>query len=151
MKENSRIRFNPITKEVEVEGSESFVKTYFSKLQAMIPGSPKEAVAVKEKPVKVKAASKKKVEKKPKAVKSPVKKVKKSGEKKVTNIDKVIALIQASTEGIKTDKLIEKTGLNKNQIWNIVNRATKEGKIKKVKMGLYGPADAIKQAGPVIE
>ena len=29
MKENSRIRFNPGTKEIEIEGSESFVKTYF--------------------------------------------------------------------------------------------------------------------------
>ncbi len=38
MKENSRIRFNPVTKEIEVEGTESFVKTYFGKLQAMISG-----------------------------------------------------------------------------------------------------------------
>ena len=47
MKENSRIRFNPVTKEIEVEGSESFVKTYFSKLQAMISGSPKKTMEVK--------------------------------------------------------------------------------------------------------
>jgi hypothetical protein len=47
MKENSRISFNPVTKEIEVEGTESFVKTYFNKLQAMITGSPKETAVVK--------------------------------------------------------------------------------------------------------
>ena len=32
MEKNSRIRFSPVTKEIEVEGSERFVKAYFSKL-----------------------------------------------------------------------------------------------------------------------
>jgi hypothetical protein len=141
MKENSRIRFNPVTKEVEVEGSESFVKTYFDKLQAMISGSPKEAVAVKEKPIKVKAVKKVKA-----AKKNPVKKARKAakkvtGEKKVTNIDAVVALIQASAEGISTATIKEKTGLAESQIWNIVNRAAKEGKIKKLERGSYGAAD----------
>ena len=57
MKENSRIRFNPGTKEIEIEGSESFVKTYFNKLQAMISGNPeittKESKPVKAAPVKM--------------------------------------------------------------------------------------------------
>ena len=39
MKETSRIRFNPGTGEVEVEGSEKFVKTYFNKLQKLLSGS----------------------------------------------------------------------------------------------------------------
>ncbi len=38
MNEQSRIRFNPVTKEIEIEGSEAFVKTYFNKLQAMMSG-----------------------------------------------------------------------------------------------------------------
>lgn len=38
MKTVSRIKFNPVTKEIEVEGSEQFVKTYFGKLQAMLSG-----------------------------------------------------------------------------------------------------------------
>ena len=58
MKENSRIRFNPGTKEIEIEGSEEFVKTYFNKLQAMISGTPeiktKESKPVKAAPVKAK-------------------------------------------------------------------------------------------------
>jgi len=31
MQKNTRIRFNPITKEIEIEGSETFVKSYFKK------------------------------------------------------------------------------------------------------------------------
>ena len=58
--------------------------------------------------------------------------------KKVTNIDTVAGLIQGSTEGISTAELKEKTGLAESQIWNIVNRASKIGKIKKVKRGVYG-------------
>lgn len=168
MKENSRIRFNPVTKEVEVEGSESFVKTYFDKLQAMVDGSPKTTVTVKKKSVKVKAVPKKKVEKKTKVVKvspakkvkaikmTPVKKAKKAtkrtpGKRKVTNIEAVVSLIQASAEGITTAAIKEKTGLAESQIWNIVNRAAKEGKIKKVKRGSYGAVDVIKEMGSVSE
>jgi hypothetical protein len=136
MKQNSRIRFNPITKEIEIEGSESFVKTYFSKLQAMLSGSPEKTVVAKEKPKAEKAAPLMKNENKPKVAKTQ--RAKKIG--KMTNIDKVVSLIQASREGISTSELKEKTGLAESQIWNIVSRAAKEGKIRKVKMGLYGAA-----------
>jgi hypothetical protein len=139
MRENSRIRFNPVTKEIEVEGSETFVKTYFSKLQTMISGTPEKKVAIKKEPKVVKAAA----AKKPKALKArPQKRAKKATkkepkEKRVTNIDKVVGLVQGSTEGISTAELKEKTGLADSQIWNIVTRAAKEGKIKKEKRGLY--------------
>jgi uncharacterized membrane protein len=126
MKNNSRIRFNPVTKEIEVAGTEKFVKTYFKKLQAMMSGSPAKTVAIKGKVVK-KAKS---------AKVSPAKK--KSGKKKVTNINKVVSLIQGSTEGISTAELKKKTGLVESQIWSIVNRTSKEGKIRKVKRGVYG-------------
>jgi len=143
MKENSRIRFNPVTKEIEIEGSEKFVKTYFGKLQEMVFGPTKEKVKVKRAPKAAKAVPVKADKKKPKAVKvrSP-KKTKKAakkepGKKRVTNIDTVVGLIQGSTEGISTAELKEKTGLAELQIWNVVTRATKEGKIRKVKRGLY--------------
>ena len=125
MAENSRIRFNPVTKDIEVEGSESFVKTYFDKLQALMLGA-SEAVVKKPKVEKVRPAKKAK-----KMVK------KEQGEKRVTNIDKVVGLIQGSAEGISTAELKEKTGLAELQIWSIVNRAAKLGKIKKLKKGLY--------------
>jgi hypothetical protein len=128
MKENSRIRFNPVTKEIEVEGSESFVKAYFDKLQAMMSGAPEKKVTRKKEPKAVKAAPAKKAKKAAK---------KKPGQKRVTNIDTVVELIQGSSEGISTAELKEKTGLVELQIWSIVNRAAKLGKIKKLKKGLY--------------
>jgi hypothetical protein len=140
MKEKSRIRFNPLTKEIEVEGTEQFVKTYFGKLQAMISGPSQKTVTIMRQPKAVKAAPEKKVEKKPTLSKpSRVSKVKKApAKKKVTNIDTVVGLIQGAPEGISTAELKTKTGLAETQIWNIVTRASKIGKIKKVKRGVYG-------------
>jgi hypothetical protein len=140
MKEKSRIRFNPVMKEIEVEGTEQFVKTYFGKLQAMISGPSQKKVTIKRQPKAVKAAPEKKVEKKPTLSKSPrVSKAKKApAKKKVTNIDTVVGLIQGAPEGISTAELKTKTGLAETQIWNIVTRASKIGKIKKVKRGVYG-------------
>lgn len=142
MKENFRVRFNPVTKEIEVEGSEAFVKTYFHKLQAMISAAPEAAT---EGPEAAKAAPSDAGRKGPTAIKAPpspekVKKADKgdSGEKRVTYIDMIVGLIQHSAEGISTTELKEKTGLVDSQIWSIVNRAAKMGKIKKMKRGLYG-------------
>ena len=143
MKENSRIRFNPVTKEIEVEGSEKFVKTYFGKLQKMISGALDKRIAIKKEPKSAKAATVKTDKKKPKTVKArPPKKAtkKEPGVKRVTKIDMIIGLIQGSTEGISTVELKEKTGLAERQIWNVVTRATKEGKIRKVKRGIYASA-----------
>jgi hypothetical protein len=143
MKSNSRIRFNPVTKEIEVEGSELFVKTYFDKLQAMIFGPAKAKVKVKRVPQAVKAAPAKKAEKEPKAIKAgPPRKIKKAtkkepGVKRVTNVDVIVRLIQGSTEGISTVELKEKTGFSETQIWGIVNRVKKMGKIKQAKRGVY--------------
>ena len=137
MKNNSRLRFNPGTKEIEVEGSEEFVKTYFSKLQALMSGASEKKVAIKKEPKPVKATPVKADKKKPKAVKAKKAAKKAPGVKRVTNIDTVIGLIKGSAEGISTTELKEKTGLTERQIWGIVTRAAKEGKIRKLKRGLY--------------
>jgi hypothetical protein len=140
MKETSRIRFNPGTGEIEVEGSEKFVKTYFNKLQKLISGSSQE-MARESKVRKVLPAKKtKQGSNARKAV--PRKKIrqagkKRAGGKKLTNVDAIVRLIQGSAEGISTTELKQKTGLTDIQIWNIVNRTAKEGKIRKVKRGLY--------------
>jgi hypothetical protein len=144
MKKNSRIRFNPVTKEVEVEGTEEFVKTYFDKLQGMLSGAAEKKPAVRKEPKPVKAAPVKADKKRPKAVKKrPKKKAVKVAKKKpgigrVTNIDMIVGLIQGSTEGISTAEIKGKTRLAESQIWNIVNRATKTGRIRKIKRGIYG-------------
>lgn len=161
MKENSRIRFNPVAKEIEVEGSESFVKTYFNKLFDIMSGSPGKtlgsemkgaAKAVKEKLAtdESEAASAK-----PKVVKRVSKAAPKGyTEKKLTNIETIVTLIQEHEDGITTAELKQKTGLAESQIWNIVNRATKEGRIRKISRGLYGPGEgenAPEIDGPVME
>ena len=103
----------------------------------MISGTPeiktKGSKLVKDVPVKT-------GKRKPKAVKArPQKKATKvPGEKRITHIASVVELIQESKEGLSTADLKEKTGLSERQIWTIVNRAKKEGKIKKMKRGLYG-------------
>jgi hypothetical protein len=148
MKDNSRIRFNPVTKDIEVEGTEQFVKTYFGKLQAIISGVGEKNAAIRKEPKPVKAAPAKGDKKIPKVAKvRPQKKAKKSakkapGKKKITNQASVIELIQGSREGISTAELIKKTGLAERQIWSIAYRAAKEGKIRKIKRGAYGAVAA---------
>ncbi len=140
MKETSRIRVNPGTGEVEVEGSEKFVKTYFNKLQKLLSG-PSQKMAREPKAGKVRPAKKTKQDSnaRKKISRKKVKQAerKRTGGKKLTNIDAVVTLIQGSAEGISTTELKQKTGLTDVQIWNIVNRTAKEGKIRKVKRGLY--------------
>lgn len=148
MKSNSRIRFNPVTKEIEVAGTEKFVKTYFGKLQAMISGAAGKKVAIKKEPKTAKAALALAEKKKPKAVKAgPQKKARKVEEmkpsgKRITHLDSVIGFIQENPEGISTAELKKRTGLVERQIWSIVNRASKAGKIRKVKRGVYGAVAA---------
>jgi hypothetical protein len=145
MENNSRIRFNPVTKEIEVEGTEKFVKTYFGKLQAMISGSAAEKAAIRKEPKPAKAAHVKAEKKAPKAAKALPKKKAKTvakknpAKKRITNLALVVGLIQRSAEGISTTELKKKTGLAESQIWNSVNQAAKAGKIRKMKRGLYGP------------
>ena len=128
MKIRSRIRFNPVTKEIEIEGSEEFVKTYFDKLQQMLPGSPDEeepkvAKALPGKRIKVKKAAKRKISDQ-------------KGKEK-TLIDTVIGLIKGSPTGITTSELRKKTGFSPKQIWSITSRAAKLGRIKRQKLGTY--------------
>ena len=126
MEEKSRIRFNPVTKEIEIEGSESFVKTYFQKLQGLLSQSPEEK---KEKPQKS-------VRRMRKAKKAQAKPGKKKAAKE-TQMDAIVSLVSRTEGGITTSGLKEKTGLAERQIWSVVYRAEKQGKIKKTKRGLY--------------
>jgi uncharacterized membrane protein len=131
MEKRSRIRFNPVTQEIEIEGSEEFVRIYFGRVQKLLlalAGGKED----QPKPSKARPAGK-------------LKKVKKhTGPKKVpkrapkeTLLDSVVRLIRGSGEGITTAALKEKTGLAESQIWSIVYRAEKQGKIKKTKRGIY--------------
>jgi len=145
MAEQSRIKFNPTTKEIEVEGSEAFVKTYFEKLQSMLFGAegvvekpaqkPKVAKTVKEKHVKEKPA--KKVRQSKKATKAAKKEVPAEKGKRGDMSKAVLALIQESPDGITTADLKAKSGLKESQIRAIVNSAKKRGLISNSKRGVY--------------
>lgn len=49
----------------------------------------------------------------------------------------VLKIIMRSKKGVNTATLQKKTGYNSRKIWDIVHRAGKEGKIKKVGRGIY--------------
>ena len=149
MAEKSRVRFNPVAKEIEVEGSESFVKTTLDRLLAMLSGAPEKKVAIQKEPKAVKAAPVKAEKKEPKAAKAPkrkpAKKVRQSKKApKVATETKrgalskaVLALINGSPEGISMAELKEKTGMKDSQIRNVLSSVTKQGKIRTVKRGVY--------------
>ncbi len=116
-----RIKFNPSTKEIEVEGSEAFVKKYFEILKNLISESgisSKGPVPKPGGPGRAKKASG--------AIKG-----------KTSKTSTVIDLIQRSNGGITTTELEEKSGLSDKQIWSIIYKAEKEGKIRKAKRGVY--------------
>lgn len=128
MEEKSRIRFNPVTKEIEIEGSEAFVKTYFQKLQELLSQNPRKK---KEKPPQATSADPEIKTERARA---------EPGEKKPpkeTQMDAIVAMVCRSEGGVTTSALKEKTGLSERQIWSVVYRAEKQGKIKKTKRGLY--------------
>ncbi len=90
---------------------------------------------VKKKVAKKVAAPKKASAKKTakKATKKPVKKQAASA----TPTNKVLTLMKRYKKGIAISKLKERSGLNDKQISNILHRASKEGKIKRVTRGVY--------------
>jgi hypothetical protein len=146
MAKTSYLRFNPDTREIEIEGSEKFVKAYFDKLQQMLPKlsgeGKKESVAAKTLPVK-KARAKTTVKAETQTPKKNLKVAnKKAGakeSKKAPLTDKVMGLIQDSAKGITTSELKDKTGLTARQIWGVTNQAVKLGKIRTTKRGVYVP------------
>lgn len=124
MVEKSRIKFNPATREIEIEGTEAFVKKYFDAVHSMLLASPAPS-APSEKPAR--AAAEKKGRKAPAGKK----------EGKISNTDSVLNLIKDSKGGMTTPELMKKTGLVDKQIWPIIYKAEKQGKIKKASRGLY--------------
>ena len=146
MKRLSRIYFNPVTKEIEIEGSEEFIRTYFDKLQKMLPGSPEEVKAeskvAKAHPMKrinIKKAAKAEISAPRKVIKAAEGKIR-DRKGKTTLIDTVMGLIKGSPTGITASELREKTGFTPKRIESITYRAAKLGKIKRPKPGTYEAA-----------
>ena len=135
MAEKSRIKFNPQSKEVEIEGSEQFVKTYFKKIQQMLLGDQEKAVKGTRR-----GAGRKKAGRKPPAIKSTQKgKAAKKAGKKPRRGDisgTLIELVKASN-GITTADLVKKSGFAEQQVRSVIYRAQKLGQIAKQKRGTY--------------
>jgi hypothetical protein len=57
--------------------------------------------------------------------------------KKVTSTDQILKIIKRSRKGVNVPTLKAKTGFEDKKVRNIIFRASKEGKIKKVGRGVY--------------
>jgi len=76
----------------------------------------------------------------PKTKSSKSKAVKKVAIKKISSqsaTEDILTIIKRSKKAVNTATLQKKTGYHNRKIWDIVHRAYKEGKIKKVGRGLY--------------
>ncbi len=88
---------------------------------------PKAAKKVTAKPVKAKTTNKSPAKKAP-AKKKPA---------KVTATDQVLGIINRSKKGVNAAALMKKTGFNDKKISNILHRAYKQGRLKRVGKGVY--------------
>jgi predicted Rossmann fold nucleotide-binding protein DprA/Smf involved in DNA uptake len=82
---------------------------------------PKPKAKVKAKPAR-KAPARKPVSKKP---------------AKITAFDSVLGIVQKSKDEVTTAQIKNKTGFSNKKIYDIINRAKKQGKVKAIKRGVY--------------
>jgi predicted Rossmann fold nucleotide-binding protein DprA/Smf involved in DNA uptake len=88
----------------------------------------KVAPKTKSKSTRLKNTTKKAPNKRTPASKKPV---------KITATDIVLGVVMAQNEGISVATLIRKTRFSEKKIQNILYRAKKKGKIKRVKKGIF--------------
>jgi len=70
--------------------------------------------------------------------KKPVKRTpRKKDAKSMTAADTVLKVIGRSKKGISTSTIMEKTGLTRKQVSNIVFKLKKQGRIRNVEKGIY--------------
>ena len=119
-----------VTKDLQILNKRfKAVGVKLDKLLAAVEKSEKPAVAKKAaaKPVKAKI-----VKKAPAKKAAVVKKV-----AQPTATDQVLTIINRSKKGVGVAALMEKTGFNQKKIYNIVQRTSKQGKIKSAGKGIY--------------
>ena len=56
---------------------------------------------------------------------------------KITDTDKLLAIINRSKKGVDTATLMKKTGFDQKKVRNMLNRTYKQGKITRVGKGIY--------------
>lgn len=60
--------------------------------------------------------------------------------KNKTAVEQVVAAIGRSKKGVTTEQIRERTGFSEKKIWDAINRAKKQGKVKSVRRGVYARA-----------
>ena len=90
-----------------------------------------------EKPKTVKKAKRKTVKAKAKRAAAVKKAAPRKKAAKDTATDQILKIIKRSRKGVDVPTLKTKTGFEDKKVRNIIFRASKEGKIKKVGRGIY--------------
>ena len=126
MAQTSRIRFNPVTKEVEIEGTESFIKSYFTKIQNLF--------SEMQKPAKEQAARKATVS--GKAAQKPPRTSSSKRLVKGAISSTVFETIKAS-EGMSVPALAKATGFTQQQVRSVIFKAEKDRTIRRLQRGVY--------------
>lgn len=117
----SKIKINPVTREIEIEVSEEFLLKYFESLGIFLISSNKIKLSKSEKTIDKKT----KTIKKPRAPKGAIQ-------------GAVIDAIKKGKDGGVTIKdIVEETGLDKSKINPVLTKAKKEGIIKAIKRGVF--------------
>ena len=109
------------------------IKALEKKMEKLLKayGKPQKPKAAKKaKRVTVKAKTKRAV-----AAKKAV--TRKKAVKKTTSTEQILKIIRRSRKGVNVPTLKAKTGFEDKKVRNIIFRASKEGKIKKVGRGIY--------------
>ncbi len=135
MAEKFRIKFNPVTKEIEIEGTERFVKTYFGKIQKLL----EELSAERVKEGRQQGIAGRKAGKFP-AASAKAKQKKGEGKGKRGQIFNAVLRFITESKGVKTAELVKKTGLDEKQVRSVIYRAEKLGRIRKAGRGIYTAA-----------
>jgi hypothetical protein len=108
------------------------IKALEKKLEKLLnayekPQRPKAARKVKRKTVKTKAKSRRVAKKSARRKRAP----------QMTATEQILKIVRRSRKGVDVPTLKAKTGFQDKKVRNIIFRASKEGKIKKVGRGIY--------------
>ena len=129
----SKIKINPVTMEIEIEVSDSFLKKYFKKLKDQSLESKKATPTIKSIITSAKPVSKIKTVKTKKTKPTPIVKKRKGSIQ-----DRILEKIKMGKDkGISVNEIVESTRLNRKQIYNVTKRLKSRGLIKTSGTGVY--------------
>jgi len=119
----TKIRYNPQTREVEIEGSEEFVEKHFKQIQSLFATLKDTA----DEPARAKRS----------AGRMPSKQKPSTGRKRGEIFTTVIDAIKASSHGMSTPDLMKVTDYSQQQVRSVLFKAAKTGIIRTARRGVY--------------